>query len=692
MAVKVMVDRRNLLETREDPARLIAYTAHDLITPLTGVQLSLSLLSEDEDVAQKLNVNQVELLSTASSCSDLMIRICETAIGSLRRHNRPQHPQEILQEDESQDPVTKLADLVRSLQMIMEPIPKKVPLIFSLDPTVPPTILSDDLKLFRSALNLVSSACGRTARGMVHFKIYTRQTPKRRELVFECEDTGDDIKVEEYQYLFQQPAATEESSLHLGLSSVASLVSTLDGEYGFRPRSTAEDGTELYDDNTGDPRHGSIFWFSIPLMSVGNDEAEAEPLERNMPKTSLNKLPRKTAKIPSVPFLRRPSGSTAHRPPHRRSLSLRKRQMQMTCNLKEEVGCNPKQEVGNDQKNAPASAGPRQKRALVIEDSLVVRKSLARALSKLGFDVEQAVNGLEGLGLLKEKLFDMTFCDFLMPVMDGLDCVKQYREWEKENRPSFRQRIIGISAHVSVEESGQGLAAGMDDFRPKPISIKTLTDLQGCEAAAANSRAIDEIEGFVPRRGDCTELLTVGDADAAMQAAASLLLKKDQDVNEVSERSTEPSTTAHVQDSLSDSHQIPVALIAMDTPTLKSNEFVKVLESNGWKVVIVHDGNDALRLLQMRNWDVALIDDDIPDLPATQCLDEFREWEANSRVNEQQNVFLVCDGDVPSPFDHFSVVQPPSGFNGVLRKPVVWDELSFLLKQRSSDLNIVVRK
>lgn len=62
------------------------------------------------------------------------------------------------------------------------------------------------------------------------------------------------------------------------------------------------------------------------------------------------------------------------------------------------------------------ATGPRQKRALVIEDSLVVRKSLARALSKLGFDVEQAVNGLEGLRFLKEITFDIVLCDFLMPV------------------------------------------------------------------------------------------------------------------------------------------------------------------------------------------------------------------------------------------------------------------------------------
>ncbi|EEC49925.1 predicted protein, partial [Phaeodactylum tricornutum CCAP 1055/1] len=116
----------------------------------------------------------------------------------------------------------------------------------------------------------------------------------------------------------------------------------------------------------------------------------------------------------------------------------------------------------------------RKRQALVIEDSLVVRKSLAQAFERLGFVVTQAVDGLEGLNALKETIFDVTLCDFLMPVMDGMDCVKQYRDWERENRPWFRQLIIGISAHANANDSGQGIKVGMDQFWPKPVSIKKL--------------------------------------------------------------------------------------------------------------------------------------------------------------------------------------------------------------------------
>ncbi len=63
----------------------------------------------------------------------------------------------------------------------------------------------------------------------------------------------------------------------------------------------------------------------------------------------------------------------------------------------------------------------RKKRALVIEDSMVVRKTLlTRVLSKLGFEAAQAFDGMEGLKELQCSLFDVVLCDFLMPMMDRL--------------------------------------------------------------------------------------------------------------------------------------------------------------------------------------------------------------------------------------------------------------------------------
>jgi CheY-like chemotaxis protein len=704
MTVKAMVDRRDQMDS-EDPAKLIAYAAHDLMTPLTGVQLSLSLLAEDEEVQEKLNPHQMELLTSATNCSDLMIRICEAAIESLR-NIRPavaagttDAATTVPLATEDDDNVTDIVDLVKSLKLIMEPIPKLVPLIITLDPAVPHTIRSDDLKLFRSVLNLVSTAIQRTSTGKVHVKIFVRD----QELVFECEDTAEDIPVEDYQYLFQGNGGSKhENPLLLTLASVASLVKSMDGAFGYRPRNTSPDGTALTDQNRK-PLKGSVFWFSVRLEAVREAHGDRKNDGLKKSASGLLRKQRSTSKTYFPMMLR--CGSNSSISLHTSSLSHGKR-MGSFSNGIAATAPRPRESLANavfddpittDQKppaiprdimasatvaraDTTADYGPRRKQALVIEDSLVVRKGLARALSNLGFDVQQAVNGLEGLKAMKETMFDMVLCDFLMPVMDGLDCVKQYRDWEERNRPSHRQPIIGISAHVSVADSDQGIKAGMDDFRPKPISIKTLTELQGNEAVVASARRLNDMERTSPSPA-------TNGVDLSKQQQAS---KRKQPPTVEGDNVKRPKTSSiKIEDS---TPEHPVCLLAMDSSTLESNDFQKVLESTGWSVVAVHEGKDAVRLLQMRNWDAVLIADDIPGLAATKCIAAFREWEEKNRVNEQRRVFLVCDSDIPGPFDSSSLVQPPSGFNGVLSKPIVWKELDFLVKKRSNNMKIVFRR
>lgn len=86
-----------------------------------------------------------------------------------------------------------------------------------------------------------------------------------------------------------------------------------------------------------------------------------------------------------------------------------------------------------------SNLGPRKKAVLVIDDSSIICKVFQRALTKLGFVVKLAENGMEGLQKMQRYTFDLVFCDFLMPIMDGLDCVQQYRDWEKKHRPWFQQ-------------------------------------------------------------------------------------------------------------------------------------------------------------------------------------------------------------------------------------------------------------
>merc|ERR1712151_1189356 len=162
----------------------------------------------------------------------------------------------------------------------MDPIPKRVPCIISVDKSVPPKILTDDLKIFRSSLNLLSNACASTETGSVRFRIYA----KNGHVVFECEDTGKDINVDDREHLFQPRCChgggcnnnnnnnnnkdgkgINNNVNDLGLYSLASQIDGLGGRYGYCPRSSDDYGVPLFD-SRGRRKTGSLFWFSIPLV------------------------------------------------------------------------------------------------------------------------------------------------------------------------------------------------------------------------------------------------------------------------------------------------------------------------------------------------------------------------------------------------------------------------------------------
>jgi CheY-like chemotaxis protein len=84
-------------------------------------------------------------------------------------------------------------------------------------------------------------------------------------------------------------------------------------------------------------------------------------------------------------------------------------------------------------------------------------------------------------------MFDLVLRDLLMPVMDGMDCVKQYREWEPTLTHPFVSGLAFPLMRMGVIRD-QGFEAGMDELHPKPISIKTLTEIQQSDGIRTRSR------------------------------------------------------------------------------------------------------------------------------------------------------------------------------------------------------------
>ncbi|MDR1604460.1 MAG: response regulator [Gracilibacteraceae bacterium] len=115
---------------------------------------------------------------------------------------------------------------------------------------------------------------------------------------------------------------------------------------------------------------------------------------------------------------------------------------------------------------------------LVVEDIEINRVIAETLLADMGFAVDLAENGREGVEAFVRKAYDLIFMDIRMPVMDGLTAARQIRRTEEEwiasdalgARPP-RVPIIAMTANAMREDRELSHEAGMDGHVSKPINI-----------------------------------------------------------------------------------------------------------------------------------------------------------------------------------------------------------------------------
>ncbi|WP_157596695.1 response regulator [Streptacidiphilus rugosus] len=110
-------------------------------------------------------------------------------------------------------------------------------------------------------------------------------------------------------------------------------------------------------------------------------------------------------------------------------------------------------------------------RILLAEDNNVNQQLALRMLSKIGYTADAVGDGAQALEALRAKPYDVVLMDVHMPVMNGLTASRAiHQEWPSHQRP----RIIALTASAMRGDREACIAAGMDDYLTKPLSLKTL--------------------------------------------------------------------------------------------------------------------------------------------------------------------------------------------------------------------------
>ena len=122
-------------------------------------------------------------------------------------------------------------------------------------------------------------------------------------------------------------------------------------------------------------------------------------------------------------------------------------------------------------------------RALVVDDSRVMRALLVRILTELGFEVNVARDGREGLERLKALgTVDLAVVDWRMPGMTGIEFVMAVRG----DRAYDAVPVVMVSSETDPSQLARALAAGANEYVMKPFTkdvIRGKLEMLGLELA-----------------------------------------------------------------------------------------------------------------------------------------------------------------------------------------------------------------
>jgi two-component system chemotaxis response regulator CheY len=106
-------------------------------------------------------------------------------------------------------------------------------------------------------------------------------------------------------------------------------------------------------------------------------------------------------------------------------------------------------------------------RILVVDDSSLVRLYYRSILEKAGFEVEQAINGIEAMEKILSKSFDLAIVDVNMPRMDGFTFLRSLRCGPKD--VASLPALI-VSTESGIKDIAEARASGANFYLVKPVA------------------------------------------------------------------------------------------------------------------------------------------------------------------------------------------------------------------------------
>ncbi len=226
-------DRDVMNKTRE---RIVACTAHEMLTPLTSMQLNLGMMNDDSAFQRSLSQRNKELFNATTDCVSLMTNICNQTIGSFRFTNKPL---EAYKNGSSALEEVVIAEVIEKINHVITPYRNNVNVSINVDGTVPSVILSNSLQIFRAMLSVLIHSIESIKSGSIIVNLSAEKSSEDLENLSKEKD----VLVCEYLKVSPNGNGFDEFGLDNGslredlrVYSASTHVKALGGEFGYQSR------------------------------------------------------------------------------------------------------------------------------------------------------------------------------------------------------------------------------------------------------------------------------------------------------------------------------------------------------------------------------------------------------------------------------------------------------------------------
>ena len=503
-------------------SEFLANMSHEIRTPMNGVIGMVELLQ-----GTKLDDVQQEYLRTVSDSAEALLDIINDILDVSKIEAGK------LELEASEFVLSKVFDGVMKI-MAMRAHEKGLELSCHLKPNIPPVVVGDSVRLRQIVVNLVGNAIKFTDSGEVAVSVdYSQPTDETLELQVAVRDTGTGIAKDKQDLIFQAFSQADASTTRqfggtgLGLTICTQLVQMMDGRIWvesqegvgstFRFTITLQisdkrladfapvpidvlDGLNILavDDNETNRLilQDILKNWHITATVVSDGETALELMQKahqsqspfdlvlldaQMPQMDGLQLVQRIRETPAIAeykLIMLTSLDDQEYIDQVRDLGVRtilRKPITQSDLLDAILGALGQAAIQHSQVDVGGSgvSGP-SLQILLAEDNLVNQRVAVGLLQSLGHEVRVAQNGLEVLEKLEIETFDLILMDVQMPEMGGFEATEKIRQREADSGQHIP--IIGLTAHAMAGDREACLAAGMDDYVPKPVKKDTLLE------------------------------------------------------------------------------------------------------------------------------------------------------------------------------------------------------------------------